>query len=162
MTFIFIFHSRGCPRASAVSGVNLPLAGGPSLNRPRGTEAAAVARSFQLLVEAEARPSFAGLVGRIVDAMNHLHILPLRETVYGAERDRDVIWLSQLRLFALRHRLAPVYSGLIFMSLLSHIFLYVSEGTCGVCMCVLTLRRDNKSHTSTGHIFQVCLTHLKC
>lgn len=119
------------------------------------------------LVKAETRPSFLGLEEWIIDELNRLHILMLWGKVYGKESQREREWSSSktssvLWLFALWHQFAPVYSSFIFMCLLMHTFLYVSEGTRGMCTCVLTARSNNKNHTSTGHIFQVCLTHLKC
>ncbi len=104
-------------------------------SRPCGTETTAVTVnsdcSSPLLVKAETRPSFPGLEGWIVDEMNGPHILMLWEKVYGAREDKreraseettSSNTSSVLRLFALWHQFAPVYSSFIFMRLLARTF----------------------------------------
>lgn len=143
-------------------------------SRPCGTETTVVTVnsdcSSPLLVKAETRPSFLGLEGWIVDEMNGLHILMLWEKVYGMSEEETERVKKQLHQ---THHLScdslpcdislVLCTAVLYLCVCSRaLFLYAFEGTCDMCMCVLTARSNNKNHTSTGHIFQVCLTHLKC
>lgn len=109
-------------------------------------------------------------LGKVVvqPKMNCLHILVLWEEVYGTgERERETEErTSSNPSSVLWHPFAPVHNRFIFMCLLMHAFLYmcvrVGRGHVWHVYVCFDCMRQYKKHTSTGHIFQVCLTHLKC